>query len=376
MAAADSSTILMSEEYRVLTRYHFLKSNLVFVLFLFASSICDAQTPLPSNPDISNCDNCDTFPSEWLTANPEELIDFEKLSPERRLDFLIGDWELYFPNGAPGDENYTTADEPIGFETYEWYIPDEVIQADQYWGNKENPGFRARSDFRYIEDQERWQMTWLAPTAHSIFTGGYDGHGIFSFIEYVAKGDRRKVSFAPGMRYVFRNITEDQFVIEEWRQKEDGVGPFTSLRWRAMYRRTIKDFGQSNDEQDVKDFVELFLTTLGDGDLDAIPAMFASNANIGSVSWREGKWVVATKTFEEWFIELQAETTWTRFREPVAEFTVHIEKGQMAFVRADATYIVGDQVFSHNIDYFTLVRDGDAWKFLSASYVAQPVEEL
>ena len=64
------------------------------------------------------------------------------------------------------------------------------------------------------------------------------------------------------------------------------------------------------------------------------------------------------------------------FREPVAEFTVHIENGQMAFVRADATYIVGDQVFSHNIDYFTLVRDGDVWKFLSASYVAQPVEEL
>ncbi len=45
----------------------------------------------------------------------------------------------------------------------------------------------------------------------------------------------------------------------------------------------------------------------------------------------------------------------------------------MAFVRADATVIVDDQVRSHNIDYFTLVRDGGAWKFLSASYVAKPV---
>ena len=132
-------------------------------------------------------------------------------------------------------------------------------------------------------------------------------------------------------------------------------------------------WAESDDEQLVKDVVERFLVTLGDGDLDAIPAMFVSNANIGSASWREGKWVASTKTFEEWFIELKAETTWTRFQEPVAEFTVHIEEGQMAFVRADATFIVDGQAVSHNIDYFTLVRDGGDWKFLSASYVAQPI---
>ena len=106
-----------------------------------------------------------------------------------------------------------------------------------------------------------------------------------------------------------------------------------------------------------------------------IAMLFAllSNANIGTASLREGKWVASTKTFKEWIGELKAETSWTRFREPVTEFTVHIEDGQMAFVRADATLIVEDQVVSHNIDYFTLVRDGGAWRFLSASYVARPV---
>ena len=132
-------------------------------------------------------------------------------------------------------------------------------------------------------------------------------------------------------------------------------------------------WGESDDEQVVKDVVDQFLITLGNGDLDALPAMFVSNANIGSASLREGKWVASTKTFEEWLGELKAETTWTRFREPVTEFTVHIEDGQMAFVRADAQLIIEDQVVSHNIDYFTLVRDGGAWKFLSASYVARPV---
>lgn len=141
----------------------------------------------------------------------------------------------------------------------------------------------------------------------------------------------------------------------------------------ALFVVLSSAWGESDDEQLVKDFVDQFLISLGNGDLDAIPAMFVSNANIGSASWREGKWVASTKTFEEWFIELKAETTWTRFQEPVAEFTVHIEEGQMAFVRADATFIVDDQAVSHNIDYFTLVRDGGDWKFLSASYVAQPI---
>lgn len=132
-------------------------------------------------------------------------------------------------------------------------------------------------------------------------------------------------------------------------------------------------WGESDDEQVVKDVVDQFLISVGDGDLDALPAMFVSNANIGMASLREGKWVASTKTFEEWLGELKAETAWTRFREPVTEFTVHIEDGQMAFVRADAQLIVEDRVVSHNIDYFTLVRNGGAWKFLSASYVARPV---
>lgn len=132
-------------------------------------------------------------------------------------------------------------------------------------------------------------------------------------------------------------------------------------------------WGESDDEQAVIDHVDHFLVTLGEGDLDAIPAMFASNANIGTASLREGKWVTSTKSFEEWFSELKAQTSWTLFQEPVSEYIVHLEDGQMAFVRADATLIVDDVARSHNIDYFTLVREGDSWKFLSASYVAKPI---
>ena len=212
-------------------------AGLGLLLVMGMPSIIRAQVPLPSNPDVSNCDNCDTFPEEWLQAEPGQLLDFKSIAPERRLDFLIGEWALYFPDGEPGDENYYSPEEPVGYETFEWYMPNKVIQADQYWGDKDNPGFRARSDFRFVGEENRWQMTWLAPTMHALFTGGYEGHGIFSFIEYEPIGDRQKLKLVSGMRYVFRSITKDQFVAEEWRQEKDGVGPFTSLRWRLLYRR-------------------------------------------------------------------------------------------------------------------------------------------
>ena len=141
----------------------------------------------------------------------------------------------------------------------------------------------------------------------------------------------------------------------------------------ALFVLLSNAWGESDDERIVKGLVDQFLITVGDGDFDALPAMFVSNANIGTATLREGKWVASTTTFAEWIDELKAETTWARFREPVTEFTVHVEDGQMAFVRADATLIMEDRVVSHNIDYFTLVRDGGAWRFLSASYVARPV---
>ena len=141
----------------------------------------------------------------------------------------------------------------------------------------------------------------------------------------------------------------------------------------ALFVMLSSAWGQNDDERAVTDLVSGFLIALGEGDLDAIPEMFVSNANIGTASLREGKWVASTKAFEEWFGEQKARKTWTRFREPVTKFTVHIEDGQMAFVRADATVIVDDVARSHNIDYFTLVREEGSWKFLSAAYVAKPI---
>jgi len=62
-----------------------------------------------------------------------------------------------------------------------------------------------------------------------------------------------------------------------------------------------------------------------------------------------------------------------RFREPVTDFTVHVDDGQLASVRAVATVRRDGQVLSRNIDCFTLLRDASgAWKFVNGTYPARP----
>jgi ketosteroid isomerase-like protein len=131
---------------------------------------------------------------------------------------------------------------------------------------------------------------------------------------------------------------------------------------------------QSDDEEAVKNHVENFLAALGDGNLDAIPQMFVPDANIGTARMHNGSWITSTKTFAEWMASLRKRTSWNRYSEPVSEYTVHVEDSMMAFVRADATIVSDGHARSRNIDYFTLVREDGVWKFLSASYVAKPVE--
>ncbi len=128
-----------------------------------------------------------------------------------------------------------------------------------------------------------------------------------------------------------------------------------------------------SDEEAVKAAVTHFLTAIGNHDLDALPPMFTDNANIGSVRFREGQWVTKTYTFEEFYSRLKAQENPARYQEPVSHFTVHVENGGLAFVRAKATLIRDNQARLNNIDYFTLMKVGEEWRFLSASYVATRV---
>jgi len=134
-----------------------------------------------------------------------------------------------------------------------------------------------------------------------------------------------------------------------------------------------RDSNASEDERAVTDVVERFLRAAGRYDLDSLPLFFAPDANIGAASLRDGEWVTSTLTFDEWHASLGERTNPRPYTEPVSEFTVHVDNGQLAFVRADATLMRDGQAQSHNIDYFTLIRHDGIWKILSGSYTSVPI---
>jgi hypothetical protein len=124
--------------------------------------------------------------------------------------------------------------------------------------------------------------------------------------------------------------------------------------------------------QAVQAAVEHFLDVLGRRELDQLPALFAPKATMAVLRQREGQWTTSIQSFDEWLGALRSQATSAAFREPLTNVTVHVEDGRLAFLRANFTVVIDGQVRSHGIDYFTLVKDGEAWKILNGSYTNHP----
>jgi hypothetical protein len=150
-----------------------------------------------------------------------------------------------------------------------------------------------------------------------------------------------------------------------------GAGPVFALSVVAALG--CGDGHASEDERAVTEVVERFLRAAGRYDLDSLPLFFAPDANIGAASLRDGEWVTSTLRFDDWHTSLGERTNPRPYTEPVSEFTVLVDNGQLAFVRADATLMRDGQAQSHNIDYFTLIRLDGVWKILSGSYTSVPI---
>ena len=117
--------------------------------------------------------------------------------------------------------------------------------------------------------------------------------------------------------------------------------------------------------------VEHFLDVLGKRHLDQLPALFDPKATMVVVRQRDGQWSHSVSTSDEFLATLKAQATPTMFTEPLTNVSVHVEDGRLAFVRADFTVVIGGEVRSHGVDYFTLVKDGGAWKLVNGSYTSK-----
>lgn len=125
----------------------------------------------------------------------------------------------------------------------------------------------------------------------------------------------------------------------------------------------------------VINLVEQFLTAVGNYDLDAIPEMFSEKANIAGASLRDGKWTTYTLTIQEFMERLKSRSNPTKYTEPVSNFTVHMDMGMLAFVRADAIFTINGEPRNNNLDYFTLIKEDGNWKILNGSYVSVRIKK-
>jgi len=130
----------------------------------------------------------------------------------------------------------------------------------------------------------------------------------------------------------------------------------------------------TQDETEVIETVEHFLFAAGNYDIEAMSKMMTEHANVGSVSLKDGERVINTMTVQDFFDVIKKRTSRPYF-EPVREYAIHLNDDHLAFVRADAILYAFGVPQSHNMDYFTLMKDGESWKFLSLSYSATPIPE-
>ena len=133
----------------------------------------------------------------------------------------------------------------------------------------------------------------------------------------------------------------------------------------------------TKDHDDVKATVENFLVVAGNYDIDGMRALIADKANLG-IGWiRDGEWQTTTMTIDEYFESVRNREL-TPYFEPVKEYTILVNEGQLALVWADAVLHRFGIPRSRNIDNFTLIKRGDEWKFLNLSFTAQalPQEEM
>lgn len=130
----------------------------------------------------------------------------------------------------------------------------------------------------------------------------------------------------------------------------------------------------NTEEQELISMVETLLFAVGNSDFQTLDSIISDKANLASAIIRDGLSENSIITISEYF-ESQKNRDRKPFYEPVNEYEILINKGQIAFVWADATLHSYGVPRTNNIDNFTLIKEDGEWKFISISYTNTPLPE-
>lgn len=128
------------------------------------------------------------------------------------------------------------------------------------------------------------------------------------------------------------------------------------------------------EEEEIKALVEKLLMLVGNSDFQALDSIVSDKANLGSAIIRDGVSKNSVITIGEYF-ESQKNRERKPFYEPVNEYKILINKGQIAFVWADATLHSYGVPRTNNIDNFTLMKEDGEWRFINISFTNNPLPE-
>ncbi len=128
------------------------------------------------------------------------------------------------------------------------------------------------------------------------------------------------------------------------------------------------------EEQEIKAIVEKLLMLAGNSDFQGLDSIISDKANLASAIIRDGTSKNSVITIGEYF-ESQKHRERKPFYEPVNEYKILINKGQIAFVWADATLHSYGVPRTNNIDNFTLIKEDGEWKFINISFTNTPLPE-
>ncbi len=128
-----------------------------------------------------------------------------------------------------------------------------------------------------------------------------------------------------------------------------------------------KEHTWSAEEQELIALVEKLLFAVGNSDFQTLESIVSDKANLASAIIRDGASKNSVITIREYF-DSQKDRERKPFYEPVDEYKILINKGQIAFVWADATLYSYGVPRTNNIDNFTLIKENGEWKFISISF--------
>jgi hypothetical protein len=130
----------------------------------------------------------------------------------------------------------------------------------------------------------------------------------------------------------------------------------------------------ATEEAEVTAMVERMLKLVGNYEIESLDEMIDDKANLAISRYRNGEWVSSTITINEFFDGVKSEEA-NPYYEPVNEYKILINEGQLAFVWADATLTEFGVPRTRNIDNFTLQKVDGKWIFVNLSFTTTPLPD-